>query len=329
MSADHDLPPRWRWVLLRLAQRFLYLLVFGIGLYWLHNIVAVGLTETAITGTILFGAPYALGALITFVGDLNGDRSEQYYSLVPIALVLGVLVVGGIIVREGLICIVLLAPIWIVGAYAGTESVQKLHKKFADQNKLNAALIASLPLLILMADVFIPQQSKQFIVQRTITINASAEEIWPHLIHMENIQPTEGRWNIAQNVFQIPRPTLAIVVDSSTQPRRLAKWGDDISFEEHITDWTKNKSMTWKFVFPNDSVHKHTDEHISPDGRHLKIEKGGYELTPLEGGRTKLTLHTSYTATTPVNWYSAIWGEVFLGGIQANVLEIVKTRAEP
>lgn len=328
MSADRNSPPRWRWVLLRLAQRFFYLLVFGIGLYWLHNIVVTGLTGTAITGTILFGAPYTLGALISFVGDLKGERSEQYYSLVPLALVMGVLVLGGIIVREGLICIVLLAPIWIAGAYAGTESVQKLQKKYSDHHKLNIALVASLPLLIFMADIFIPQQANQYVVQRSVEISASSEEIWPHLLRMNDIQPKEGRWNTAQNILQIPRPTSAIVVDQNTEPRRLARWGANISFEEHITDWQQDERLVWNFVFPNDSVHMYTDKHISPDGPHLNIDQGGYHLVPLENGNTRLTLHTSYTATTPVNWYSKIWGELILGGIQVNILATVKTRAE-
>ncbi|GJL93645.1 MAG: hypothetical protein DHS20C05_00500 [Hyphococcus sp.] len=86
--------------------------------------------------------------------------------------------------------------------------------------------------------------------------------------------------------------------------------------------------MRWKFEFPNSSVHQYTDRHISPDGKHLRVIDGGYKLVSLGPERTKLILDTRYTATTPVNLYSSIWGELILGDIQNNVLKIVKDRTE-
>ena len=107
---------------------------------------------------------------------------------------------------------------------------------------------------------------------------------------------------------------------------RHAQWGENITFEEHIIDWQENEALSWEFVFPNDSISRYTDQHISPEGRHLRIQEGGYRLEPLSDGRTRLTLYTDYEAQTPMNTYAAIWGEIFLGGIQANILEIIEGR---
>ena len=41
-----------------------------------------------------------------------------------------------------------------------------------------------------------------------------------------------------------------------------------------------------------------------------------------------MTLDTRYRIRTPVNAYSAWWGEVFLGDIHDNLLAVIKARAE-
>ena len=75
-------------------------------------------------------------------------------------------------------------------------------------------------------------------------------------------------------------------------------------------------------------MRRHTDRHISPDGAHLRIARGAYRLEPAEGGRTLLRLETRYALRSPVNFYAALWGDLLLGGIQENVLGIVRDRAE-
>ncbi|MEL1251617.1 hypothetical protein [Aurantiacibacter gilvus] len=60
----------------------------------------------------------------------------------------------------------------------------------------------------------------------------------------------------------------------------------------------------------------------------MRIETGGYELERLPDGRHLLRLHTTYAAQTHFNGYAALWGELFLGDIQANVLEVIRQRAE-
>ena len=49
-------------------------------------------------------------------------------------------------------------------------------------------------------------------------------------------------------------------------------------------------------------------------------------LIPMADGRTKIRLWTRYHVATPVNGYTAMWGEVILGDIQENVLAIVAGR---
>jgi hypothetical protein len=60
----------------------------------------------------------------------------------------------------------------------------------------------------------------------------------------------------------------------------------------------------------------------------LKIAHGGYTLEPLGEGRVRVTLSTTYRMRSRLDWYLALWGERMLGDVEANVLAIIKARAE-
>ena len=51
-------------------------------------------------------------------------------------------------------------------------------------------------------------------------------------------------------------------------------------------------------------------------------------LQPLANGRTRVTLHTDYRIRTPLNAYAAVWGELFLGDLEDNLLALIAQRAE-
>ena len=81
-------------------------------------------------------------------------------------------------------------------------------------------------------------------------------------------------------------------------------------------------------MFPDDSVQAHTDKHIDPDGPVLKIARGGYTLNETENSTVTVELSTTYRMRTRLGLYFGYWGELMLGDVQSNVLEIIKQRAE-
>ena len=321
---------QWKWVGLRLIWVFLALLFVALTLNFLAYVISEGVAALSISLTLLFGIPYILGALAAFLTAPNGKLGGRHYTFAPLMTVPLVLVVGGLILREGIVCIMMAFPLWIPMAFGGSLTVRKLQKMRAKRTTIasvfDANIIACVFALLLAIDLLHIPQTERFTVTRSVVLDAEAGEIWPHLLDLQDIQPAEGRWNFAQNIMQIPRPSAAVVQGQGIGAVRYAKWGSDIRFEEHITQWEDEQRLVWAFAFPDDSISRYTDPHISPDGEHLKILEGGYVLTPLPGGRTKLTLHTRYDAKTPINLYAALWGEIALGGIQSNILKIIEGR---
>jgi hypothetical protein len=109
---------------------------------------------------------------------------------------------------------------------------------------------------------------------------------------------------------------------------RHATWQHGIRFRERITDWQPGRALSWRFIFDHFAGWAYTDRHLLPDTDHFRVETGGYVVEPVAAGVSRLTLHTTYRVRTPVSAYARLWGELFLGDLESNLLTILKERAE-
>jgi len=298
--------------------------------YTYYSLAGFLLKPIAITAalSIFLGIPFFIGAWSVFLFDINSDKSAKFYFWFPLLCLTNVIIIGSFILREGVLCVVMLTPLWGICAVIGAFTVRHWRKLFKERSKLSCSVVVLLPFLTLFFDAFFPLSTQQRQVSRNIVINAPIASVWPKLLQVENIEKAEGRWNFTQDVLGLPRPKAALFEGHKVGAVRTSHWEEEIIFEEHITRQTPPHALEWNFVFPNDSLQMRTDKHISPDGNVLKIKNGGYQLTPLNEDQTRLTLYTDYQITVPLSSYSALWGEIILGDIQTNILNVIKTRAE-
>lgn len=313
---------------IRLAASIIIVAFLAFATFLLLDLGDPTRSSGVVTLTFLIAIPAALSALVSLITDPAGEKSLGHYIMVPSVIVGVVLLLGAILLREGVICLLLVAPLWIAAGIGGSSLVYLVRKQAKSNDRLYSSSVLLLPFLIApIENANLPATAWQSVASETV-IEAPPERVWPLLLSIPDIKPHEGRWNVAQDLLGVPRPTEARLVGQSRAPVRLAQWGEHVRFEEHVTGIRPNRSISWAFAFPDASVQQHTDRHISPKGPHLDISTGGYRLEPLPGGRTKVTLRTRYALRSPVNAYAAWWGELLLGGIQDNVLAIVKDRAE-
>jgi hypothetical protein len=271
--------------------------------------------------------PAFLSALICYIGDPKRTRDSALYWLVPPVLV--ALVAAGSIwfLREGIICLIMLSPIWLISGWAGAFILRRVRGKPIDTGVFRSSLLL-LPLLAGMAENSLTFAPRDFTVTRQVVVDATPQEIWPYTLSNAHIAPSEGRWTFSQNIVGLPRPSATVMDGTGTGAIRTAYWGDHIHFDEIITRWQPGRRLAWDFRFTNTSLQDYTDKHISPDGPILKVASGEYRFERLASGKTRVTLSTRYTAKTHVNLYAAAWGELFLGDVQNNILAVVKDRAE-
>jgi hypothetical protein len=281
---------------------------------------------------VLLAIPASLGGLFARLIDPDGQMSPMGCFGWPTLFLLGLVALAVLLFREGAICVAMILPLWLpaaaVGALVNRLGARRKRQREGTSTELQAAGWLLLPALALSADALAPVWWQDVSVRREVVIAASAERIWPVLHSIPAIEPQEGKANFTQDVLGIPRPSSAEVVWEKGRLIRKARWGPDAHFQEIITRSVPLRELAWNFSFQDGSIQAYTDRHISPDGPTLKIATGGYRLTPLTNGKTRLTLTTTYRMRARLGGYLRLWGEILLGDIQENVLAIVKQRAE-
>lgn len=324
MSQDPRLPPGRSRLWRRLLSGFTLAMAIALSVFFLMSASQSGSVWFA---SLWFLAllPAVLCALICYIGDPHRNRSTTFYLLVPLVLTGLVCLASFFILQEGIICTLMLSPIWIGSGWAGAFLMRSQRRR---RGRTIQSSFLIIPLLAGVVEAQIPVPNEAVTVSRSILIMAPPEDIWTYAVSSRDITPAEGRWTITHNLIGMPRPRESITIGTGPGAVRTAYWGDNIDFQEHITTWQPGRELGWRFHFPNTSVQDNTDRHVSPDGEFLTIHSGDYVIRRVSADTTELTLTTRYIARTHVNLYARLWGELMMGDIQDNVLTIIKHRSE-
>lgn len=310
---------------IRIVSAFAIALAFALGVYLLINAVQ---PDALVSFTFLLILPAAISAFVAYVADPFAERSYRFYMMIPFWILLAVVIASIVFLAEGIICIILLAPLWLGSGIMGTHIAYRMRSRTSDHNTTYSSALLLMPMLAMQIEAQIPLPRETTMVTRSIVINAAPEKIWPLLRGIPDVRPGEGAWNLSQDVIGLPRPIGARLVGNGIGADRFADWGERIKFRERITQWVPGRVIGWRFIFDDVEGWKFTDRHLMPNSPYFTVTTGGYRMEPLPDGKTRLTLETNYEIQTPVNLYSRAWGEFFLGDVHNNLLAIIKGRAE-
>ncbi|MBT2187001.1 SRPBCC family protein [Sphingobium nicotianae] len=301
--------------------------LMGLGGYALISAVGSG-SGALISFTFLLILPAAICGLVCCVIDPRGQRSGGFYLMVPVWILLAAIILGAVVLREGVICIIMLTPLWLISGAIGAGLGYRLTHRATRENRAYSMALFVAPLVAMQVEPMIPVPQTYATVTRTIVVAAPPERIWPLLRGIPDVRPGEGRWNISQDLIGIPRPLGARLLGQGVGAERLANWGHNVRFRERITQWRPGRRIGWRFVFDDIAGWAYTDRHLMPDSRYFRVMDGGYSLDRIDAHRTRVTIDTRYWIQTPVNGYSRLWGELLLGDLENNLLALVKARAE-
>lgn len=319
-------PRRTRTATTRIGAATALALAFALGVYLLLE--ATRPVDGLVSFSFLLILPAAVCAFVAYVGDPFAERSRRTYLQIPLWILLAVVIVSLAVLREGVICIILLAPLWLVSGLVGVSITYAMRRRGNTDGRLYCSALFLIPLAATQIEPYVPLPTAAAIVSRSIVIHAPTADIWPLLRGIPDVQPGEGRWTVSQDVIGIPKPLGAHMVGDGIGADRFARWGHNIRFRERITRWQPGREIAWRFIFDDIAGWAYTDRHLMPDNGYFRVTTGGYRMEPLGDGRTRVTVYTRYRVTTPVNAYSRLWGELFLGDLENNLLAVVKQRAE-
>jgi hypothetical protein len=284
-----------------------------------------GMFEAMSAGFIYF-APVIVGAVTVFVAQKKQRRSWAYYFWAPF-LANFLFVIGTMVVMiEGLICAVIIAPLFaVLGGIGGLlmGAVCRL-TKWPKQTLYGVAI---LPFIVASVEDGIPLPENIAEVERSVVINASPERIWHQILNAEDIRLEEVKRAWLYRIG-VPVPIAGRTRETAEGLVRRVEMARGIHFDEVFTDRQEHRYLRWTYRFDEDSFPRYAlDEHVVIGGHYFDMKDTSYTLIP-RGAATELTVRMRYRVSTRFNWYADPVARFLMGNLEESNLEYYRNRSE-
>jgi hypothetical protein len=282
---------------------------------------------SAMDQAFVYLAPFAVGALTVYVAERRQRRSVRYCILAPMLANLLFVVGTMAILIEGLICAVIIAPLFAVLGAAGGLAMCALMRvtRWAKGSVLG---ISALPLVVGALAPSIDNAAVINTIERSGVIAAPADRVWHQLHHTRDIRSHEVGHGWMYRIG-VPTPLSGVTEHTPNGPVRKVTMGKSIHFEQVAADWVEHQYVRWTYRFFEDSFPPHAlDDHVRIGGHYFDLLDTSYKLTPADTGHTRLTIRVSYRLSTGFNWYANRVAYILIGNFEETILDFYRVRAE-
>jgi hypothetical protein len=280
----------------------------------------------AMMSSFVLLVPLLVGAATVYVAEIQNRRSWAYYVWAPVlANVLFVLGTMAIMI-EGLICAILIVPLFgVVGAIGGLIMGAVCRKTRWPRQALYS--VAVLPFILGGLEQHVPLPDRERTIERARIVKASPAEIWRQLENSRDIAPAEVERAWVYRIG-VPIPKAGVTERTAQGMIRHITMGSGVHFDEVAVDWQPNRHVRWANRFAADSFPPNAlDDHVKIGGHYLDIGDTDYTLVPL-GAATELRMTVRYRLSTSFNWYAAPILEFLIGNFEDVILGFYAHRAE-
>jgi hypothetical protein len=318
-SADKRLLPFSKWWPLMMGA------LTGVALRLVFSGKA-GSPYSAMMNSFVLLVPLLVGAVTVYVAERQRRRSWQYYAWAPVAanalFVLGTMV----IMIEGLVCAILIVPLFgVVGAIGGLIMGAICRKTDWPRHALYS--LAVLPFIAGGFEQHVPLPDRERAVEHVRIVNASPADIWRQIENARDIVPAEVEQAWVYRIG-VPIPKAGVSERTAEGMVRHITMGRGIHFDQVAVDWQPNRHVRWVNRFTEDSFPPDTlDEHVKIGGRYFGIGDTDYTLKSL-GQATELRMTVRYRVSTSFNWYTGPVAEILIGNFEDVILGFYARRAE-
>ena len=247
---------------------------------------------------------------------VDGPILGYLWSLLSVAFLMIFLALFGI---EGWGCIAMAAPPWIAITTGAVAITRVLSKGDSISRCVLFCVPVAFPIAVWHDTAAVPKEQR---VVSELLIHAPPKTIWPLLQNLSGYHaPSEWLF----------RAGVAYPIGTTTfGPVRLCRMstGDIV---ERFTAVEPLKRLAWRVVSMPDSMHE-----TSPYGEihpaHLQgvfvLHEGGFVLTPMADGSTKLVGFTTYTNAMAPETYWDLWCKAVVHDVHNRVMNQIKKNAE-
>jgi len=271
--------------------------------------------------------PFVIGCVTTLIyGYKNpvatriGLRNTSYLTLLVFSA--GLLFFAW----EGVVCLVMAAPIGILFTWIGYRTGYLILKTKVNNNSnlIVVLLFTSVP--VLMAFEHSEKEEEQLLsVTTSVEINANSETVWENVVAFPQLkEPTEFIFKTG-----IAYPINATIEGKGVGAIRHCNFSTG-SFVEPVTAWDKPKLLKFSVADQPETMKELSFYDIHPNHLHgyWVSKQGQFKLIQLPNGHTLLEGTTWYMNKIKPGFYWEIWSDYIVHKIHKRVLEHIRQQAE-
>jgi hypothetical protein len=211
--------------------------------------------------------PMALGAVTAHFTPPDADGEKSLFWM-PFLAVFSFAWSALIFHLEGVICLLIISPLFMFLGYAGAllyDSLATIFRRPRDQNLL-AAGFALLPYLLASLESHLPTPDSYRLVENHIDIAAPAPVVWQHIIRVAPIE-RQALGHSPIDALGFPQPVEATLSYEGVGGVRHATFERGVEFIETVDDWQPLQRLSFSIV-PNTATIPPTtfDEHVTVGG---------------------------------------------------------------
>lgn len=269
--------------------------------------------------------PIAVGylAVACSPGDKHPPRKAVLIPSLTMAACLAFVLAAGL---EGIICTVLVAPLFLLFGAIGGMMAEAMRKAGRRTYASGLATVLLLPYTAAPLEGRIPLPDTRRTVETRVVVRADAATVWRHVVRPTGIRPEENQTRLAHRIG-FPHPVSATLSHEGLGGSRYALFERGIVLRETVTEWVPERRMAF-IIDPTHVPAAALDEHVTMGGPFFDVLDGSYQIVPLDSGRVELRLTTTHRLSTHFNPYAGFWTDLLMRQIQENLLHVIRTRAE-
>ena len=283
---------------------FLIALAYGI----LHMFPDAGL-EVSLPSLVF--VPISMGLAAAWVWKPLNLRIYEVI-LQSLACTLVGLGLAAIVFHEGIICLIILSPVFYGSLLAGALAGRYWFRR--DRNRLNLCLAPVIALLVALEPATRTTQTS--VVVDEIHIAASPARVWPHVLAFAPIPDPPNYWLFH---LGLPYPTETVNGGDFVGASRACKFSGGAVFKETVAELEPGKLLTF------DIIEMPADPELLG---HLDARRGQFELRDNGDGTTTLIGRTWYTLHVRPGWYFDWWTHDIFRAVHLRVMGNIQRLAE-
>ena len=258
-----------------------------------------------------FLIPFLVGMIAAwFWRRLNRTLGWSFLDALWVTLV--GLAAAAIVLREGVVCLVIVSPALYVFILCGVLLGRILfHPNYS---KLQLTIFPLLALLTLGESVY--HSEEPGVVTDRILIHAPPAKVWPHVLAFPEIPDAPDYW-----IFRLglPYPTTTTNGGNFVGADRQCIFSNGVVIKERVAEFVRNEKLTF------DVAEQPTDPEAYG---HITLHRGQFILQDNHDGTTTLIGSSWYTLHVRPHWYFDLWTRDMTRAVHLRVMHHIRRRAE-